>query len=45
MSADVAVPIVGVKQLLDMKRAAARPQDLADIAGLLSLNGAEARSG
>ncbi len=36
---DVAVPIVGVKQLLDMKRAAARPQDLADIAELLSLGG------
>lgn len=31
---DVSVPIVSVKQLLDMKRAAARPQDLADIAEL-----------
>jgi hypothetical protein len=38
LSTDVSVPIVGVKQLLDMKRAAARPQDLADIAELLSLN-------
>jgi hypothetical protein len=31
---DVSVPIVSVRQLLDMKRAAARPQDLADIAEL-----------
>lgn len=38
VNADVAVPIVSVKQLLDMKRAAARPQDLADIAEILSLN-------
>lgn len=45
VSADVVVPIIGVKQLLDMKRAAARPQDLADIAELLSLNDDEARNG
>ncbi len=37
INSDVAAPIVGVKQLLDMKRAAARPQDLADIAESLSL--------
>jgi hypothetical protein len=37
LNADVSVPIVGVRQLLEMKRAAARPQDLADIAELLSL--------
>lgn len=43
VSTDVSVPIVGVKQLLDMKRAAARPQDLADIAELLSLNDDETR--
>lgn len=43
INADVAVPIVGVKQLLDMKRAAARPQDLADIAELLILNPNEAK--
>lgn len=36
---DVSVPIVSVQQLLDMKRAAARPQDLADIAELSLLDG------
>jgi len=38
VNTDVAVSIVSVQQLLAMKRAAARPQDLADIAELLSLN-------
>lgn len=43
VNSDVSVPIVSVKQLLDMKRAAARPQDIADIAELLSLNADEKR--
>jgi hypothetical protein len=36
VNADVRVPVIGVTQLLAMKRAAARPQDFADIAELLN---------
>jgi len=38
INAEVSIPVIGVTQLLAMKRAAARPQDLADIAELLSNN-------
>ncbi len=38
VNAEVAIPVVSVTQLLALKRAASRPQDLADIAELLAIN-------
>jgi hypothetical protein len=38
LNAEVSIPVVSVRQLLALKRAAARPQDLADIAELLAIN-------
>lgn len=36
VNAEVSIPVIGIARLMAMKRAAARPQDLADVAELLS---------